>query len=149
MSLTVEVEALRSVPLFNTAPLKTLQLLAFLSDIVTFRPGEALCRQGDDGDCAYVILAGSAEVWVHTPAGATRVSTLGPHQVVGEIAVICDVPRTAEVRASGEVRALRIGKDLMMQLLRDAPEMSLEIMRTLARRLQDTTAALSAATAEA
>lgn len=149
MSLEIETAALRAVPLFRNTEMRALQLLAFMSEIVTFHPGEALCVQGERGDAAYVVLEGAAEVWVAGADGGERrlVGRIGRHEVVGEIAVLCDIPRTADVIAVSELKALRIGKELMLRMLRDAPDMALEVMRALAVRLHETTMALSQARA--
>lgn len=144
MASEVEVEALRAVPIFRTTEPRLLQLLAFLSEREDFRDGELLCRQGEHGDSAYVLLAGQADIWVSGPQGRAKVASLGRNEIVGEMAVICDIPRTADVVASGDVSALRIGKDQLLRMLRDAPDMALEMMRSLAQRLNDTTMALSA-----
>lgn len=145
MASEIEVEALRAVPIFRTTEPRLLQLLAFLSEREVFRDGETLCEQGEHGDSAFVILDGNAEIWVSGAEGRAKVATLGKHQIVGEMAVICDIPRTADVVASGEVTALRIGKDQLLRMLRDAPDMALEMMRSLAQRLHETTLALSSA----
>ncbi len=144
MGSDVEVEALRAVPIFRTTEPRLLQLLAFLSEREDFLDGELLCRQGDHGDSAYVLLEGRADIVVSGPQGRAKVASLGRNEIVGEMAVICDIPRTADVVAAGDVSALRIGKDQLLRMLRDAPDMSLEMMRSLALRLHETTMALSA-----
>jgi CRP-like cAMP-binding protein len=65
--------------------------------------------------------------------------------VVGEIAILCDISRTATVRASAPLEALRISKDHFLRMLTEFPEMGIEIMRVLAERLNRTTAELSEA----
>jgi CRP-like cAMP-binding protein len=143
MQLKDEVELLRRVPLFaNVAPAK-LKLLAFTSDRVSFREGQVLFRQGDAGDAAYVVLAGSADVLVGADGEEIKVASLEPNSIVGEIAILCDVARTATVKATAPLEALRISKDHFLKLLAEFPEMAVEIMRVLADRLSHTTAELS------
>ncbi len=144
MSLEVEAAALRAAPLFRDAEPKTLELLAFLADVEDFLDGEALCHQGESGDCVFVILDGEAEVWVGSGAERNRVSVLGRHALVGEIAVLCDIPRTADVIARGPLTALRIDKEHLLQLLAETPPMALAVMRELADRLRATTQVLAA-----
>jgi CRP-like cAMP-binding protein len=143
MMLKDEVQMLRRVPLFAGVAPAMLKLLAFTSDRVTFRPGEVMFRQGDLGDAAYVILAGEAEVLAETPAGPIRVAELGNNAIVGEIAILTDTARTATVKAMGQVETLRIRKEHFVKLLTDSPEMGLEVIRVLARRLSQTTGELS------
>jgi len=134
---------LRQVPLFSGVAPAKLKLLAFTSDRVTYAPGQMLFRQGDVGDAAYVVLSGKAEVMVDSPSGQIKVAEVDPNSIVGEIAILCNVSRTATVRATTAVEALRIRKDHFLRLLGEYPEMTVEIMRVLADRLSHTTAELT------
>ena len=142
MSLNEEVELLRNIPLFSKLEASKLKLLAFTSERLTYDAGQLLCSQGDMGDAAYIIVDGEAAVLVDSPAGQIRVADLGRNDFVGEIAILCDVPRTATVQAESKVVALRISKDLFFRLVEEFPQMAVEIMRELAHRLEATTAQL-------
>lgn len=145
MLLNDEVELLRRLPLFaGVAPAK-LKLLAFTSDRIKFDAGNELFKQGDPGDAAYVVLSGNADVLVNTDGGQIKVATVNPSELVGEIAILCDVSRTATVRAATPLLTLRIKKEHFLKLLSDFPEMTVEIMRVLADRLTRTTAELTEA----
>lgn len=148
MSLNEEVELLRNIPLFAKLEPSKLKLLAFTSERITYEADQVLFRQGDVGDAAYIIVDGSAQVLVETGEGEIEVATLGRNDFVGEIAILCDVPRTATVRASGQTVTLRITKDLFFRLVAEFPQMSVEIMRELASRLEKTTQQLREALAQ-
>lgn len=143
MLLKDEVNMLKRVPLLSGLAEAKLKLLAFTSERLTFRAGDVLFRQGEDGDAAYVILQGHATVLVDSPNGEIKVAELSDNAVVGEISIICDVARTATVRAESELEVLRITKENFTRLLSDFPEMTLEILRVLAERLSQTTAELT------
>lgn len=147
MSLNEEVELLRKIPLFANLEPSKLKLLAFTSERITYDAGQVLFYQGDMGDAAYIIVDGEAEVKVGTPSGDITVATLSRNDFVGEIAILCDVPRTATVQAKTRVVTLRIAKDLFFRLIAEFPQMSVEIMRELASRLEHTTAQLREAIA--
>jgi|SRR5690606_28339592 CRP-like cAMP-binding protein len=138
MSLKEEVELLQRIPFFAQVEPAKLKLLAFTSERVGFDPGQVLFKKGDMGDAAYIIIEGEAEVLVDTAGGPAVVATLGKNAFVGEIAILCDVPRTATVRAKGRVVALRIAKELFMRLVTEFPQMAIAIMRELANRLERT-----------
>lgn len=142
--LNDEVNMLKQVPLLSGIAEAKLKLLAFTSERLTFRGGDVLFRQGDYGDAAYVILQGNAVVLVETPTGEVKIADLAANSVVGEISIICNVARTATVRADSQLEVLRITKENFMRLLSDFPEMTLEILRVLAERLSQTTAELTA-----
>jgi len=136
--LKSEMDLLRSVPIFAGIEPSRLKLIAFTADSIAYRAGQALVRQGQPGDAAYVLVEGKAEVSVETESGDYVVATLGPGDVVGEISILCDSPRTATVTASTDVSALRVRKDSFLQLLRQFPEIAAEVMRSLAERLTHT-----------
>jgi CRP-like cAMP-binding protein len=142
MLLKDEVGMLRRIPLFAGVEPTKLKLLAFTSDRVSYDAGQTLFNQGDEGDAAYLILSGTADILVGSAAGPIKVAEAGPNSIVGEIAILCDVSRTATVRASGQLETLRIRKEDFLRLLQEFPEMTVEILRVLADRLSHTTADL-------
>jgi CRP/FNR family cyclic AMP-dependent transcriptional regulator len=140
--LNAEVDLLRRVPLFAGIEPARLKLLAYTSDVVTYRESQVLFKRGDVGDAAYVIIKGDAEVIVPSPGGDIPIAVLHDGDFVGEIAILCDTPRTATVRAKSELKALRIRKEPFFELLHQFPEMAVEMTRLLAERLTRTTAEL-------
>jgi CRP-like cAMP-binding protein len=148
MILQEDVDLLRNIPLFRNIDSSKLKLLAFTAERLTFHPGEALFSQGDPGDAAYIIVQGEADVQISTPAGPITVATVKKNDFVGEIAILCDVPRTATVRAKSELVTLRIAKDVFFQLVAQFPQMSIELMRELALRLERTNQKLQQAVGE-
>ena len=149
MSLNQEVDALRRVPLFQPIEPRRLKLLAFTSERLQFNAGQDIVTQGDPGDAAYIILAGQADVLINNKGEMIPVARLEDNAVIGEIAILTGVPRTATVRAVGDLTALRIGKDTFFKLITDIPDIGMEIMKELARRLERTTAELQKAKAAA
>lgn len=139
MSLQRDVEVLRGVPLFAKIEPAKLKLLAFTSEHIEFMDGEDICRQGERGDAAYILLDGKALVRVQTEQGQVTVATVKKNDIVGEIAILCDVPRTATVSADGPVTALRISKDGFFNLVQQFPQVAVEVMHELAARLHQTT----------
>ena len=119
MSLKEEYEVLRRVPFFAEIEPSKLKLLAFMSERVAFDPGMPLFRQGDPGDAAYLIISGEAEVSAETPAGPLVLATLGANEIVGEMAILGNVPRAATVRAKGRLITLRISKEPMYPVSND------------------------------
>ena len=142
MSIDQEVEILRRIPIFAKIDPPKLKLMAFASERVTYKPGQVLFRQGDQADAAFIVLKGSADILVEGSAGPLRVATLSENEIIGEIAILCDIPRTATVQAETELTTLKITTDLFFRMIMDFPEMGVEVMRVLAHRLEQTTAQL-------
>jgi len=142
VSIMDDVDLLRRIPMFAKIDPAKLKLLAFTSERVTFEVGQELFHQGDSGDAAYIIVDGSTEVLLDSPQGPVVVARLGTNSLVGEMAILCDMPRTATIRAVTQVTTLKISKDLFFRMVTDFPSMGVEVMRELAYRLEKTTAEL-------
>ncbi len=143
MKFEAEVNALQRTPMFQGVDPSRLRLLAFMGEDRTFRDGELIVRQGETSDSAYLILSGKADVIVEFGGSSSVVAQLGQSEVFGEMAMLCETPRTATVRATGELRTLLFEREGMLRLLREFPEMAIEMSRSLARRLERTTMELA------
>lgn len=148
MSLQEEVELLRRIPLFAKVEPPKLKLLAFASERVTFEAGQELFHQGDVPDAAYIVIDGVADVMLDTPRGRVTVAEIGRNELVGEMGIICDMPRTATVLAKSQLVTLKVNKDLLLRMITDFPTMAIEMMRVLAHRLEHTNAQLREAVAQ-
>jgi len=142
-TLSEEVDMLRRIPLFAAIDPGKLKLLAFASDRMIYHDRQPIFRQGETGDAAYVVVKGAADIVVETDGGEIVVAQARENAVIGEIAILCDVPRTATVRANGELVALKIKKEHFLSLMTDFPKLGIQVMRELARRLSNTTAELT------
>ena len=138
MSLSKEVEVLRDVPLFSKIDHTKLKLLAFTSENLIHEDGQFLFKEGEPGDAAYIVLKGKVSVFIETEKGSVEIAQLKRGDVVGEISILCDVPRTASVKAVESVQTLKVTKDTFIHLLTEFPEIAIEIMRELASRLNKT-----------
>jgi len=145
MALEDEVGALRRNPLFAKISPSKLKLLAFTSERIDFEEGQDLFHMGDVSDSAYAIIKGSADVLIDTPAGEIRVAQIERNDFVGEIGIICDVPRTATIRARSHLETLKVTKEQFLQLMAEFPDAAIAVMRVLGDRLTNTTAELSQA----
>jgi CRP-like cAMP-binding protein len=148
VSLKEEVGLLQRIPLFANIEASKLKLLAFTSERVAFEAGHVLFNEGDMGDAAYIIMEGDADVLVASPAGPVSVAVLGRNAFVGEIAILCDVPRTATVKARQRLVCLRISKDLFLRLINEFPTMAVAVVRELAHRLEQSNQKLRSTVAE-
>jgi len=122
MTLDTEVQSLRQVPMFRDIDAARLKLLAFTSERVSFAAGQRLFSQGDAGDAAYVILEGRANVSIESASGPLNIAQLGRNDLIGEMAVLADTPRSATITAEGELTALRIDRRVLLELLSQFPQ---------------------------
>ncbi len=138
MSVDDELEHLQSIAAFATLERSRLKLLAFASALVEFQAGEILFRQGEAGDSVYVVLRGQAHVLIDRPDRQIVVAEIGPDDVIGETAALCDVPRTATVVAVTDLQTLVLPKDVFLRLVAETPSVGLEFMRLMAGRFTRT-----------
>lgn len=145
MSLNKAVEMMMETPMFRNVDPKRLRLFAFMGETLSYRAGERLFEKGDEGDAAFLIIDGTVDVLVPSDRGETAVATLGPKELFGEMAVLCDQPRSTAIAASSELKVLRLERSVLLRLLHEFPDIALEIVKVLAHRLEDTTRQLAAA----
>lgn len=143
MSLEQEFELIRRVPIFSTTDPSMQKLLAFSSDRLTYEEGQVMFSAGDPPDSAYIVMEGEVDITVPTPRGPLLVNTLVRNDVIGEIGIFGDVPRTATVTATSRVEALKISKELFINIIRQNPDAAIEVLRVLATRLANTTKQLT------
>jgi CRP/FNR family cyclic AMP-dependent transcriptional regulator len=140
-SLEQDVEMLRNIPLFAGLPRARLKLIAYTAEVLHFEPGEVIVQQGDPADSVFIIADGEAEVWLTADDGHdVRLGTLGRHSLLGEIAVLCNGRRTATIRTKDRVVTLKISAHVFLDLLRQSPDIAMQVMRIIADRLEKTTA---------
>ncbi|AEP10181.1 EAL domain-containing protein [Micavibrio aeruginosavorus] len=105
----------------------------------SFDTGEIIMRQGDAGDCAYIIEEGTVEILIEKPDGRVQhVGTRGPGALIGEMAIVDSAPRTATVRALKPCKMLEITmEDFTSRLTGTDPVMQM-IMQVILTRYRDT-----------
>jgi CRP/FNR family cyclic AMP-dependent transcriptional regulator len=124
---------LAEVPLFRGLSRRHLRHVAEAARTRRFAAGTAIVRAGEEGSTFYVLLDGSARVV--TPKGRARVLRAG--EAFGEMALIDDAPRSADVIAEEELLAMTISRSAFEKLLRREPGLTIALLRTLAARLRE------------
>lgn len=138
-----DVRALRAVPIFANLDLARIKLLAFTSERTVFAAGDLLFEQGAESDAAYVVIAGTANVLIGPPENAVCVSRIEAPAIVGEMGVVTGEVRSATIRATSELTALKLRKEVFIALMEEFPDMTLSVMRLMVKRLQDNVAIVS------
>ena len=130
-------DTLAKVNLFSTLNKKELQALANSSQERSFKAGTKLVSQGDSGSALYVIKSGKARVTMHGGDGEERtVNTVGAGEVMGEMALLDDQPRSATVTAVDDVTALVLPVWEFRGVLKSHPDIALKLLAVLSRRLR-------------
>jgi NADH dehydrogenase len=101
-----------------------------------FGPDEVICREGDRGDCVYVVAEGEVAVTRERPEGGAAVlRTLGRGESFGEIALVKDSPRTATVKSLTAVDLLTVDREAFHALFTSLPELRRFFQRLVEQRL--------------
>jgi CRP-like cAMP-binding protein len=102
----------------------------------TYRPGEIIVRQGDVGDCMYVIQDGDVEVLKEEDGVQTVVDTMHTGDIFGEMAIIDKTVRSSTVRASSLVRIMTIDKKTFVRRVQEDPSLALTVLKVMSQRVR-------------
>ena len=138
LSIMERVLFLRKVPLFTELPPPDLRPIAAIAEEHVFDEGDTIARQGDVGEEMHIIVTGEVSVAVRDRSDAERVVAVrSGGDVVGEMAIVTNEPRMADLVARGPVRLLTIDRRRFESIIRERPETALGVIRMLSRRLAE------------
>src|SRR5512144_649949 len=102
----------------------------------TYGDREVVVREGDAGECMFAVQAGSLEVLRESGGSTVRVGLLQEGDIFGEMSLVESEPRSATVRALGEVRLLTIDKKTFLRRLQEDPSIAFNLTRLLCARVR-------------
>ncbi|HEX8993290.1 MAG TPA: HEAT repeat domain-containing protein [Anaerolineales bacterium] len=138
VSTLQRVLLLREIPIFSDLSPEDLQRIATAANEQWFPRDTTIFRQDEIGDRMFVIVEGHVHV-VRSANGKEQVlAQRGPGDFVGEMAIIESAPRLASLVTRREVRVLAIDGETFKGILRERPEVSLAVLRSMSRRLRET-----------
>ncbi len=129
---TAAAERLATAAFFEGFTPKELARVAELVEEVEAEEGAELIDQGRPGLECYVIVEGRAGVYV----AGQQIAELGPGQMVGEMALIDNRPRSASVKALTALKVLALDNKRFRTLLDEMPKASQRVMEMLSERLR-------------
>lgn len=105
----------------------------------TFKAGDLIMKQGEKGDCAYIIEDGMVEILIEGPSGDERsIGTRGNGTIIGEMALVDDAPRTATIKAVKDCKMLEISREDFTQRLTTTDPVIQMISQVILTRYRDT-----------
>ena len=131
-------DTLARVDLFSSLDKKELQALARSCQERKYSAGTPLIKQGDTGVGLYIIISGHVKITqaVNPDKAEEDLGDFGPGNVIGEMALLDDLPRSATVTAVTDVTALLLPVWEFRTTVRNHPEIALKMLSTLSRRLR-------------
>jgi CRP/FNR family transcriptional regulator len=132
----VHEDALSKVPLFSGLSKKELQDLSVNARERDYAAGEAVVRQGETGVGLFIVLGGKVRVFQKADGGERELGVFGKDAVLGELALLDDLPRSATIVATEPTKMLVIPVWDFRASLRENPEIALKLLAVLSQRLR-------------
>jgi small-conductance mechanosensitive channel/CRP-like cAMP-binding protein len=129
---------LRSDPLFQCLSDAQIDNLVKQSALNHFGRGERVIEEGAEGDSMFILLRGSAQVSISKNGSTIPVATLSAGDCFGEMSLLTGERRSATVRAERDCYVMEIGKAVMGEVIREAPECLRQLSEILAARKMET-----------
>jgi len=127
------IDAIADLDLFAGLDRKQLATIASLSTPVTLPAGSVLCRRGERGREAFILIEGSVAVSIEDEA----IAVLRPGSVFGEMSLLDGSPRVANVTATSQVTVLVLTNLELSSVLDAVPAVAARVYSTLGARKQD------------
>jgi CRP-like cAMP-binding protein len=139
-------EELAEVPLFSRLPRKDLTRLSRAVVERNYKKGDTIVKEGEQAVAFFIVTKGKVEVATGTAAKKQKLSETGPGGFFGEMALLDGGPRGATVKALEDTVCLVLSRWDFVAELRTNPQMAVEMLPILSRRLRDVEAKLAAVT---
>jgi CRP/FNR family transcriptional regulator, cyclic AMP receptor protein len=110
---------------------------------IKFKAGDTILSEGEEGNTAFVVVDGSAEVTVGAGNRAKVVGTLKAGDIFGEMSLLEPGPRSATVKAVTDTECIVTTYDEFMASIHEHPERAVDFSKTLIRRLRQMNALMS------
>jgi CRP-like cAMP-binding protein len=141
MALTTEEKRdwLAKVPLFRDCDPDTIERLAEVTNEYVAEDSQPIIIQGQVGNGLHLLVDGGARV----VAGGEELARIGPGDVLGELSVIDQRPRSASAYAIGPTTCLALASWDVMSLIETEPHLAVNLLKELASRLRSADEQLS------
>lgn len=136
MALEEDVRILSDVRLFDGFTQEQLRLLAFGGEAMRLPERRVLYREGDEADCAFVIVGGAVDLSQERDGRRTLVRRVGPGTILGELALIADSNRMTDATTAADTALIRLGRKQFRKILEEFPDLAILLHSRIAEELQ-------------
>ena len=137
VSVLERILLLREIPIFAELPPEDLKLVAEIAHEEWYPLNTVIFKQGDEGNMMFVIVEGQLRVLRSVNGMEQELAQRGPGEFFGEMAIIESAPRSATLCAQSDVRLLAIDGEMFKGILRERPDVSFAVLRSISRRLRE------------
>lgn len=131
------IDALRQIAFFAGLPLEPLKVLAYLAERTTFKPGECLFHEGEADGQAFYILSGQARLERADKEGGRKLTSYGPGDFLGGLALLGDMQRLFSLCAETEVTAMVVTREKFAKTLEQFPDIQARLMENVVDGVRD------------
>jgi CRP-like cAMP-binding protein len=135
LALQPDDNRLKQFAMFSGLGPDELSTLIKLTDIVSFSKGSRIIHSGEEGHCLYLLLEGNAVVCAPAPDSEVELARLGLGDFFGEISLVDDGPRSADVTALEDCKLLRITRITIGVLSGLQPSAAVQILSAIGSEL--------------
>ena len=134
--LMQKLRVLSQVELLSQLKRSQLRLLAYGATWMKANAGDYIFRSGDRPDAAYVLVRGTGELrWPTAHEGEDPITEIEPGRLIGDLAVILNEPRTLDMIATSDVVGLKIGNQVLNDVINNDAEVAASLLRTVSGHL--------------
>jgi CRP-like cAMP-binding protein len=99
--------------------------------------GEVIIREGETGDCLYIVQEGEVEVYTEKDGREVSLAVRKVGDLLGEMSIFEREARSASVRARGQARVLTVDKSNFLRRINEDPTLAFRIVQTMSRRIRE------------
>jgi signal transduction histidine kinase/predicted CoA-binding protein len=131
-------EFLCKIPLFANLSEDDLERVCEMVEEIQLSKGDILFSQGSAGDKAYIVREGEVEILKHSQGRDVLLAVRKSGEVIGEMSLLHEAPRSASVKARTDSRLVSISHDNLDQMINKSPSAARALLNTIVARLQST-----------
>jgi len=102
-----------------------------------YKNGDIIIKQGESGNCMYVIQSGEVEVLQDNNGSQVRLAIRKSGDFFGEMALFSKEVRSATIKALGDARVLTVDRKNLLNSIQKDPSLAFRIIETLSKRIRD------------
>lgn len=131
MADPVDYEKLKEIQLFKNFDDKELEIVSRKIFEKQYKKDSTLFVEGMPGEILYIVIEGGVDIFKKTPKGEIKVTSIGPGEIVGEMSLIDDEPRSASGRTNTDSKLIVITKKSFNEILESDPRIAAKICMSL------------------
>ena len=130
-------DELKGMALFKVFNDSELDEFIAVADPTDYKAGQSIIRQGENGDCMFVVAEGSCKVMVHRDGQNVELAVLGPGEIFGELALFGHRPRFADVLAATDCVLLKLSEPMVHAFAGIFPAAAYKLLAGIIREISD------------